>query len=188
LSTLFDLSLQTYKPITTCNKKRINWEDSTDAKLHTHSQLIVAFSWPLCRCCHCAATAFANAATTAMGRYGGTPGCCSNPLHHTLQRDQCLLLIAAVRSTIQDADCSLPWPVDCCYLFLFHHGSHSHTLSAIADITGNCFLYPTVSSTITAHHGNTWCPFLCPATLFPLLLCILLFSPLHLVDFYLKII
>jgi len=57
----------------------------------------------------------------------------------------------------------------------------------MADITANHFLLPSVSNTITVHHGNTWCPFLCPAMLFPLPLCVWPFFALHLVDFYFKI-
>jgi len=107
---------------TSCNSSPpVSWEDSTDAKLHTHSQLIVTFSWPLCRCCHCLTT-LANAASTATGHCNGATGCwdaAPAPLHQMLQHGQCLLLIAAVRSAIQDASCSLTWPVNCCYFLNF---------------------------------------------------------------------
>jgi len=105
---------------------------------------------------------------------------------YSVTNASCWLLLLEAQFRMPTAHCHC-WLIVVIY-FLFHCCSHSHTLSAIADITGNCFLYPTVSSTITAHHSNTWCPFLCPTMLFPLLLCVLLFLPLHLVDFYFKII
>jgi len=163
---------------TSCNSSPpVSWEDSTDAKLHTHSQLIVTFSWPLCRCCHCL-TMLANAASTAMGCCNGATGCwdaAPAPLHQMLQHGQCLLLIAAVRSAIQEAGCSLPWPVDCCY-FLTVAVTVTLALPWLTSLPTTFFylLYPTLSQSTMATPGALSCALQC---YFPLRMAIFCIAP-----------
>jgi len=48
-------------------KEKINWKDSTDAKLHAHSQLNVLATLQKLSLSRCAAKSFCPWATTAMG-------------------------------------------------------------------------------------------------------------------------
>jgi len=104
----------------------------------------------------------------------------STSASHTTVCVLCLLLIAAVRNfndhvLIQDASSPCHGWLIVVSDFIALLQSQSHLLCHCWQYWLLLSLFLSVASTITAHHSNTWCPFLCPMMLFLLPLSILPF-------------